>query len=265
METNIKIFENPTFGSVRTISDENGEPLFCLADVCKAVELTNTTAVKKRLDAEDVQLVDLHALNSNNEQIVGNSMANFITESGFYDVLLESSSPKVKPFRRWITHDVLPSIRRHGGYLVTKQGESDDELIARAMGLLHKKLEESKQFIARQELEIEKHQELMKSIAPKADYYDQVLTAESTYTTTQIAKEFGMSGKRLNEVLHAMGVQYKVNEQWVLYADYCGKGYTKTLTFTYSDADGQLHSRQSTAWTEKGREFIHKLMRENQK
>ena len=103
------------------------------------------------------------------------------------------------------------------------------------------------------------------SVAPKADYYDQVLTAESTYTTTQIAKEFGMSGKRLNEVLHAMGVQYKVNEQWVLYADYCGKGYTKTLTFTYSDADGQLHSRQSTAWTEKGGEFIHKLMRENQK
>lgn len=256
MENNLKVFESALFGQVRSVVDESNEPWFAAMDVCKCLDLKNTSVALSRLDEDEVTKLNLGGLQGE---------TNFVNEFGLYSLVLSSRKPEAKNFKRWITHEVIPSIRKDGGYLVTKQGESDDEVIARAMGLLHKKLEESKQFIARQELEIEKHQELMKSIAPKADYYDQVLTAESTYTTTQIAKEFGMSGKRLNEVLHAMGVQYKVYEQWVLYADYCGKGYTKTLTFTYSDADGQLHSRQSTAWTEKGREFIHKLMKENKK
>lgn len=255
MENNLKVFESALFGQVRTVTDEQHEPWFVAIDVCEALGLSNVSVALSRLDEDERTKLNLGRQGE----------TNIVNEFGLYSLVLSSRKPEAKNFKRWITHEVIPSIRKDGGYLVTKQGESDDEVIARAMGLLHKKLEESKQFIARQELEIEKHKELMKSIAPKADYYDQVLTAESTYTTTQIAKEFGMSGKRLNEVLHAMGVQYKVNEQWVLYADYCGKGYTKTLTFTYSDADGQLHSRQSTAWTEKGREFIHKLMKENQK
>ena len=93
-------------------------PLFCLADVCKAVGLTNPSNVKARLDKEDVQLIDLHALSSTEGQIIGNSMINFVTESGFYDVILQSSSPNVKPFRKWITSEVLPSIRKTGSYSI---------------------------------------------------------------------------------------------------------------------------------------------------
>lgn len=114
----IQIFNNPQFGEIRTVINENGEPLFCLADVCKALELTNPTTVKNRLDKEDVQLIDLHALNST-EGMIGNSTANFITESGFYDVILQSSSPRVKPFRKWVTSEVLPSIRKTGSYAIT--------------------------------------------------------------------------------------------------------------------------------------------------
>lgn len=97
--------------------NESGEPLFCLTDVCKAVGLTNPSSVKARLDKVDVQLVDLHALKQNEGTIIGNSTANFITESGFYDVLLYSDAPQVKPFRKWVTNDILPSIRKHGAYL----------------------------------------------------------------------------------------------------------------------------------------------------
>lgn len=279
METNIKIFENPTFGSVRTISDENGEPLFCLADVCKAVELTNTTTVKKRLDAEDVQLIDLHALNYNGKQIIGNSKANFITESGFYDVLLESSSPKVKPFRRWVTHEVLPSIRRHGGYIMAKEEETEEELLARALKLAQSRIDAQKKALANlHRLNVEMEQTIqendaklsvaqeqirmqgieLKRSAEAVKYHDQVLSSVSTYTVTQIAKKFSRGAKTLNEKLHMCGIQYKLNGQWLLYSQYCDKDYTRTITFTVTDAMGCMHTRQSTEWTEKGRKFIHK-------
>ena len=115
----LKIFENAEFGAIRTAGTAE-EPLFCLADVCKVVGLTNPSAVKARLDAEDVQLLDIHALNSTEGVVLGNTMTNFITESGFYDVLLQSSSSKVKPFRKWVTSEVLPSIRKHGAYATDK-------------------------------------------------------------------------------------------------------------------------------------------------
>lgn len=117
----MQIFSNPAFGQVRTAGTPDN-PLFCLADVCNAVELTNPSSVKGRLDQEDVQLVDLHALNY---KMVGNSMATFINESGFYDVLLFSTSPKVKPFRRWVTHEVLPSIRKTGQYSIAQTSLND--------------------------------------------------------------------------------------------------------------------------------------------
>lgn len=117
----MQIFSNPAFGQVRTAGTPEN-PLFCLADVCNAVELTNPSSVKSRLDREDVQLIDLHALNY---QMAGNSMATFVNEAGFYDVLLFSTSPKVKPFRRWVTHEVLPSIRKTGQYSIAQPSLND--------------------------------------------------------------------------------------------------------------------------------------------
>ena len=129
----IQIFQNEQFGKVRIAMSENNEPLFCLADVCKAIGLTNPSSVKARIDKEDVQLIDLHALKQNEGIITGNSTANFITESGFYDVLLYSDAPQVKPFRKWVTSEVLPSIRKNGGYIATKQDDTPEEIMARAL------------------------------------------------------------------------------------------------------------------------------------
>ena len=126
----IQVFNSPQFGQVRTAGTSDN-PLFCLADLCKAVGLSNPSSVKARLDAEDVQLIDLHALNSTEGIGAGNTVSNFVTESGFYDVLLQSSSPKVKPFRKWVTGEVLPSIRKTGGYSV--QQLSRKELLQLAL------------------------------------------------------------------------------------------------------------------------------------
>lgn len=139
----IQIFNNEQFGQIRIAMNESNEPLFCLADVCKVVGLTNPSSVKSRLEKEDLQLIDLHALKQNEGTITGNSTANFITESGFYDVLLYSDAPQVKPFRKWITSEALPSIRKHGVYMTNDTLEkaltSPDFLIQLATTLKEEK------------------------------------------------------------------------------------------------------------------------------
>lgn len=106
----------------------------------------------------------------------------------------------------------------------------DDEAIAYAMGVLQKRLEESKARVQLLEANNEMQAEELKEAAPKVEYHDKVLTSESTYTTTQVAKEFGMGAITLNRILHEKGVQYKQNDQWLLYSRYQDKGYTKTIT-----------------------------------
>ncbi|MFJ1411715.1 BRO family protein [Capnocytophaga canimorsus] len=115
MDNKLQFFENPNFGQIRVAQNENDELLFCLADICKAIDLLNPSSVKSRLDDDQVQILDLHALKLS-EGINGNTKANFVTESGFYDVLFQSNSPKVKPFRKWVTSEILPSIRKTGSY-----------------------------------------------------------------------------------------------------------------------------------------------------
>lgn len=96
--------------------------------------------------------------------------------------------------------------------------------------------------------------------APKVAYYDEVLTSQSTYNANQIAKELGMSAVTLNKKLHDLKVQYKQGEQWLLYHPHQNKGYTKTVTYTYTDNKGETCTNSSTVWTEKGRAFIHSIL-----
>ena len=96
--------------------------------------------------------------------------------------------------------------------------------------------------------------------APKVAYYDEVLTSQSTYNANQIAKEFGMSAKAMNKLLHKLEVQYKQGGQWLLYHPHQNKGYTKTVTHTYTNSQGKTCTKMSTVWTEKGREFIHSIL-----
>ena len=113
----------------------------------------------------------------------------------------------------------------------------DDAAIAHAMEILNRRLEQ----------------------APKVEYYDDVLNSTSTYTVTQIAKEFGWGAETLNRKLKEKGVQYKQSGQWLLYAKYQNKGYTKTVTRQYTGTSGKIHTSQQTVWTEPGRQFIHSL------
>lgn len=110
MESNIKLFENPTFGKIRSVMDESNEPWFCLADICKALGL-RASDVAPRLDKG---VVSTHPLATKG----GTQQATFVNEDGLYDVILDSRKPEAKKFRKWITSEVLPSIRKSGGYVV---------------------------------------------------------------------------------------------------------------------------------------------------
>lgn len=132
----------------------------------------------------------------------------------------------------------------------------DDAIIANAISILQKRLEESK---ARQKALEEKVAE----DKPKVEYHDQVLTSVSTLTTTQIAKELGMSAIALNRKLHELKVQYKQNGSWVPYAKYQGKGYTESETIKIEGKDGTVATKMVFKWTETGRKFIHELLNKN--
>ena len=254
----IQLFTNPSFGTVRMAGTER-DPLFCLADICKAVELTNPSSVKARLDAEDVQLIDLHALNSTEGGAVGNTHANFVTESGFFDVLLQSSSPKVKPFRKWVTSEVLPAIRKTGGYIHEEEGDTDADIMAKALMIAHKTIEDKKQRIQILEGENKSLQVQNQLLAPKAQYTDEVLQASDTITLTQAAKELNF--RSINVFLKKLyedHIMFKQSGQWLPTARYSAQGYFKSRTHRFFHNDGRLGASITTVVTQKGREFLHR-------
>lgn len=198
---NIQIFKNESFGEVR-VAGTSEEPLFCLADVCKVLELGNPSQVKTRLCGEVItNEVIPDSLGRQQEMI-------FINEDGLYDVILDSRKPQAKTFRKWVTSEILPSIRKHGIYAT--DNVIDQILNNPDFGIeLLTKLKEERS--ARIEAE--------KQVA--------VLThVNKTYTCTEVAKELGLkSAIELNNRLKELGVQYKVNQTWVPYTKYSTLGW----------------------------------------
>ena len=135
----------------------------------------------------------------------------------------------------------------------------DDAAIAHAMEILNRRLEQAKAEKLMLEEKNRQQEQVIQEQAPQVEYCQRVLTSESTYTVTQIAKEFGWSAETLNKKLHERGVQYKQSGQWLLYAKYQDKGYTDTITREYKDHLGRQRTSMQTVWRETGRHFIHSL------
>lgn len=241
----VTILSNDLFGQVRVVVNDN-EPLFCLADVCKALDL-NANVVRQRLSKGVCSTYPLQTAG-------GVQQVNFVNEDGLYDVILDSRKPEAKQFRKWITSEVLPSIRKSGGYMVARENETPEQLMARALQVANETLQRREQQIALQDQQL-------RIQAPKVEYHDKVLSSQSTYNTTQIAKEFGWGAVTLNKKLQDLGIQYKQHGQWLLYAKYQDKGYTKTVTHIFTNSNGETSTEQRTVWTEAGRKFIHATLK----
>ena len=234
------IFESQEFGAIRTMSDERGEPWFCAKDVCDALGYDQTHKAVKRHVEEGDGTKRPTPTTSGIQQML------FINESGVYSLILGSKLESARRFKHWVTSEVLPSIRKQGGYMVVRPDESDEAIMARALEIAHATLMRRDEEIAR--------------LKPKADYADQVLDSVSCLTTTQVAKGMGMTAMELNRILCQKGIQYGQSGQYLLYAPYARKGLAQNRTRTFLDLFGTVHTTSQLVWTEKGREFIHKLL-----
>lgn len=259
---NIQIFDNPQFGKIRTLK-VNEEPLFLLADLCKVLGL-NPSHVRERLD-DGVVSTDTIIDRLGREQL-----ANFVNEDGLYDVILDSRKPEARGFRKWVTRDVLPSIRKTGGYVATQEADTPETIMARALVVAKETLkrhEEQLQAERQRRQIIEGQKEILvkenRELAPKAQYTDEVLQSTSTFTTNQIAQGLGLTAIALNRKLHAAGIQFRQSGQWFLTAKYKGKGYATNRVYSYTNTrTGLTETSQTLVWTENGRLFIYSLKNE---
>ena len=238
----IQIYQNQEFGAIRTMSDKQGNPLFCAKDVALALGYKRPEdAMAQHVENEDS--VKHRVIDSMGRK----RLTTFINESGLYALILSSKIESAKRFKHWVTSEVLPSIRKQGGYLMLKQGETDEQLMARALQLVKTTLDSRNQQIA--------------LLLPKAEYAEQVLTSMSCLTVTQIAKEMGMVAHELNTLLCELGIQYKQSGQYLLYAPYVRKGLAQNRTIEFYLNDGTLFTYTYLVWTERGRYFIHQLLK----
>ena len=249
----ITLFQNPQFGEVR-VSELNNEPVFCLADLCKILDLT-PSKVSQRLSDDVLSKYPIV------DSIGREQFANFVNEDGLYDVILDSRKPEAKAFRKWITGEVLPAIRKTGGYMISKEEDTEADIMARALLIAQSTMERQKQRLELLQNENELQKKELKASSHKVEYFDNVLQSTSVYIADQIAKELGITAITLNKKLVKMGILIRRNGQLLPTADYCNKGYTKTRTFYYEKTDGTKGSNCITVWTEKGREFLLTILR----
>ena len=235
----IQIFQNQEFGAIRTLSNEQGEPMFCLKDVCEALGLQTKQVVRRLMD-------DVFSKHPIVDNLGRTQQATFVNEDGLYDTILESRKPQAKLFRKWVTGEVLPSIRKQGGYMVVRPDESDEVIMARALQIMQATLQRRDEQIA--------------MLQPRADYADHVLDSITCITTTQLAKELDMTAQELNRLLCEMHIQYWQSGQYLLYADYARQGYAKNRTHSHRGQDGMLRTNTYLVWTERGKHFIHQLL-----
>jgi anti-repressor protein len=239
----LKIFNNEEFGEIRTVV-VNEEPMFCLTDICKALEMSNPTMVAQRLDDDERTKLDLGRQGE----------TNFITESGLYAVILRSDKPNAKKFRKWVTSEVLPSIRKNGGYIAGQENMTDDELMAKALMVAQNK-------IAERDKQIER-------MKPKEIFADAVSASETSILVGDLAKLISQNGykigqKRLFEWLRTNNFLIKCGSSRNMPQQrFVEQGLFEVKESNIQNPDGSVRITRTTKVTGKGQiYFVNKFMK----
>lgn len=274
METGLQIFNSPQFGEIRIIVDDNNEPRFCLKDICEVLGL-KAIHVKERL-TDDVVSNDTIV-----DRLGRQQLATFVNEDGLYDVILDSRKPEAKAFRKWVTSEVLPSIRRHGAYMTNQAIEQalldPDTVIKLATSLkeerrarleLQAKSAEQQALISEQKVQIA-------DMTEKSIYCERVLASKSLVTVESIAQDYGTTAMAFNKYLEHLGIQWrrkakdlgtgkeKAASPWNLYEKYKYVGYVHSVTFPIKTKDGTIRTTQNTQWTPLGVKFLYDTLKEH--
>lgn len=265
----LQIFNNTELGSVRSLMINNN-PWFVGKDICTVFGDKNHNRSLGRVDAEDKREEEV------TDSLGRTQKAIFVNESGLYSLLfsmqpqktnnggvsdaypieVQERIEKIHKFKRWVTSEVLPSIRKHGIYAVDEVLNNPDMLI-NALQELKAERERTKSLT--ETVAVQKQQ--ITEMQPKASYYDVVINCKDLVAISVIAKDYGWSAKRMNRYLHEKGVQYKQGDIWLLYQKYAEMGYTNTKTHSHLGNDGSMHTTVHTYWTQSGRLFIYSLLK----
>ena len=230
---------------VRTVLVDD-EPYFVGKDVADVLGYSNTAkAIRDHVDIEDRRSERIvHPSGGAQDSVV-------INESGLYSLILKSKLPSARKFKRWVTSEVLPQIRKHGMYATDELLNNPDLLIEVATKL---KEEKTLRLIAEQRVN---------ELQPKADYYDRILNNKGLVTVSTIAKNYGMSAVSFNKLLHELGIQFNQSGTWLLYSKFQDKGYTHIEPFDYEDKNGNPQVKTRMKWTQKGHIFLYETLKKN--
>lgn len=250
MTTDIQIFNNADFGNVRII-EEDGNILFCGSDVAKALGYAKPNDAIAR---------HCRATVKRSSPISGKMQdINFISEGDVYRLIVHSKLPSAEQFEKWVFDEVLPSIRKHGAYMTSVTIDKMIDSPEFGIQLLTALKEERDKRRALEE-ENEQQRQLIAEYQPIKQYVDTILSSNETLTVTQIAADYDISARKLNQILREEGIQHNVNGQWILYREHMEKGYTKSKTVSFVRYDGTPGTKLHTQWTQKGRLMIHELL-----
>ena len=252
----LKIFTNEEFGEIRT-SVVNSEPMFCLSDICKSLGLSQPSKVKERLNEKGVRTIP--TLTSGGEQ---NLL--YINEPNLYKVIFQSRKESAERFTDWVTSEVLPSIRKNGGYIAGQETLSDDELLSKALLVAHNKIAERDKIIVQKQARIEQ-------MKPKAIFADAVATSRTSILIGDLAKLICQNGyqigqKRLFEWLRNNGYLCKSGSSRNMPMQrYVEQGLFEVKESNVQNPDGSVRITLTTKITGKGQlYFVNKFLgREN--
>lgn len=185
----------------------------------------------------------------------------FIPENIFYRLAMKAKNEVAEKFQAKVADEIIPSIRKHGGYIAGQESMSDDELLAKALLVAQNKILEKQRRIESLTKEIGIKDQVIGELKPRADYTDKILRNPGLVTITQIAKDYGMSAIEMNRKLHELGIQFKQSDQWLLYSKYHNMGYTHSETVDIVRADGRPDIKMNTKWSQKGRLFLYNKLK----
>ena len=230
------VFRSKEFGQIRTCTVK-GETYFVGKDVASALGYTNTNqALIKHIDEEDKQTSRFEMGGQKYTMTV-------INESGLYSLILSSKLDSARRFKRWVTSEVLPAIRKNGRY----------ELESKA-----KELQQQNRLLESKNILLE---EITAQQKPLTDYARIILSSTQTVTNTQIAQDYGMSPVGINQLLFKLHIQHKVGGQWILYIPYLNKGYVQSFSSYFVKENGEVQVKLHTRWTQQGRLFLYQELK----
>lgn len=258
-----------TIKNVRGYIGENGVAFLNLEDVARELGFTevaksgNRTIIWKRIRK---YLTDLTFIDTSVDGKGKENLPEFIPENIFYKLCMKANNEVARKFQDLVCDEILPSIRKNGGYIVSSENDSDEEIIARALIIAQKTIEKKNKEIKKLEninthlkVENETQKQVIEEFKPVKEYLDVILASDDTLCITQIAADYGLSGVELNKILNKEGVIRKINGQWLLYKEHMNKGYTQSHTYNISTIIGERIAI-TTRWTQKGRLKIHEIL-----